>query len=69
MQFFLREVQVLDYGQLLEKDMAPYSVIQRGFGGSKLSDFAVYADRIFAPHPCKAIVLFVANDITRQRSG
>jgi hypothetical protein len=48
----------------LEKDMAPYPVIQRGFGGSKLSDLAVYANRIFDPHPCSAVVLFVANDIT-----
>ena len=48
----------------LEKDMAPYHVIQRGYGGAKLSDFAVYADRIFDPHPCKAIVIFIANDIT-----
>lgn len=45
-------------------DMAPYPVIQRGFGGSKLSDIAVYADRIFSPHKCRALVLFVANDIT-----
>lgn len=48
----------------LGRDMSPYPVIQRGFGGSKLSDMVVYADRIFAPHPCKAIVLFIANDIT-----
>ncbi len=48
----------------LEQDMAPYPVIQRGFGGSRLSDLAVYADRIFDPHPCKAIVIFIANDIT-----
>lgn len=48
----------------LEQDMAPYPVIQRGFGGSRLSDLAVYAGRIFEPHPCKAIVLFVANDIS-----
>ena len=48
----------------LEKDMVPYHVIQRGYGGAKLSDFAVYADRIFDPHPCKAIVIFIANDIT-----
>lgn len=47
----------------LEKDMAPYHIIQRGYGGAKLSDFAVYADRIFDSHPCKAIVLFIANDI------
>jgi len=44
-------------------DMAPYPVIQRGYGGAKLSDFAVYADRIFDPHPCRAIVIFIANDI------
>jgi glycerophosphoryl diester phosphodiesterase len=47
----------------IDKDMAPYPVIQRGYGGARLSDFAVYADRIIGPHPCKAIVLFVANDI------
>lgn len=50
--------------ETLGKDMAPYSVIQRGFGGSKLSDLAIYAHRIFDPHPCQAIVIFVANDIT-----
>ena len=48
----------------LKQDMAPYPVIQRGYGGAKLSDFAVYADRIFAPHPCSAIVIFIANDIS-----
>jgi hypothetical protein len=46
------------------KDMMPYNVIQRGYGGSKLSDFAVYADRIIYPHPCMAIVIFIANDIS-----
>lgn len=46
------------------KDMMPYNVIQRGYGGAKLSDFAVYADRIIYPHPCRAIVIFIANDIS-----
>lgn len=46
------------------KDMLPYNVIQRGYGGAKLSDFAVYADRIIYPHDCQAIVLFLANDIS-----
>jgi len=50
--------------ETLEEDMAPYSVIQRGFGGSKLSDMVVYAERIVDPHPCKAIVIFIANDIS-----
>lgn len=52
----------------LKEDMAPYPVIQRGFGGSKLSDFVVYADRIVSPHPCSAIVIFIANDITGSKS-
>ena len=52
----------------LETDMSPYPVIQRGYGGARLSDFAVYADRIFAPHPCRAIVIFIANDITGGES-
>ena len=48
----------------LESDMTPYPVIQRGYGGARLSDFSVFAGRIIYPHPCRAIVLFVANDIT-----
>jgi hypothetical protein len=48
----------------LANDMAPYPVIQRGYGGARLSDFVVYADRIIAPHSCRAIVIFIANDIT-----
>ncbi len=52
----------------LENDMSPYPVIQRGYGGARLSDFAVYADRIIGPHPCRAIVIFIANDITGSES-
>jgi hypothetical protein len=47
----------------LAQDMAPYNVIQRGYGGAKLSDYTVYADRIFSLHPCQALVIFIANDI------
>jgi hypothetical protein len=46
------------------KDMMPFNVIQRGYGGAKLSDFAVYADRIIYPHPCQAIVIYIGNDIS-----
>jgi len=44
-------------------DLAPYQVMQRGYGGAKLSDYNLYADRIIKPHQFKAIVVFVANDI------
>jgi hypothetical protein len=47
----------------LKEDMAPYPVIHRGYGGAKLSDFSVYADRLLNPHKCRAIVIFIANDI------
>ena len=48
----------------LKEDVAPYVVIQRGFGGSKFSDMAVYAKRIIYPHHFRALVIFEANDIT-----
>ena len=47
----------------IEEDMAPYPFIQRGFGGSRLSDFVVYTERIVYPHKSSAIVIFIANDI------
>ena len=48
----------------IDEDMKPYPVISRGYGGAKFSDFAVYCQRIIYPHQFRAIVLFVANDIT-----
>ena len=52
----------------LKEDVAPYQVIQRGFGGSKFSDLAVYAKRIIYPHQFRALVLFEANDITGSKT-
>jgi lysophospholipase L1-like esterase len=45
------------------RDMAPYPVIHRGFGGSKITDVLRYADRYIKHHSFSAMVLFVANDI------
>jgi hypothetical protein len=47
----------------IEQDMAPYPVIQRGYGGAKFSDVAWYAERLIYPHRFRALILFVANDI------
>lgn len=52
----------------IQEDVAPYPVIQRGFGGSKFSDLAIYADRIVYPHQFKALVIFEANDITGSKN-
>lgn len=48
----------------LAYDMAPYPVIQRGFGGSRMADVLRLSDRYIAHHSFLAMVLFVANDIT-----
>lgn len=48
----------------LKEDVSPYPVIQRGFGGSKFSDLAVYTKEIVYPHQFRALVIFEANDIT-----
>ena len=48
----------------IEEDMAPYHPIRRGYGGAKFSDLAVFVDRLISPHPCRAIVIFVANDVS-----
>ncbi len=47
----------------IHSDLAPYQVMQRGYGGAKLTDFNLYAERIIKPHRFRAIVVFVANDI------
>lgn len=44
-------------------DMAPYHPIQRGYGGAKWTDVAVFADRLITPHKFRAVVFFVGNDI------
>ena len=51
----------------LGRDMAPIPVIQRGYGGAKFSDLAVFAERIVHPHEFRAVVIFVANDIVGKK--
>jgi lysophospholipase L1-like esterase len=45
-------------------DLAPYRTIGRGFGGSRYSDVAVFAERLLHPHRYRALVVFVGNDVT-----
>lgn len=48
----------------LARDLAPYHPIQRGFGGARFADVAVFAPRLIPPHRFRALILFVANDVT-----
>lgn len=52
----------------LDNDLAPYPCLNRGFGGCKMTDVAIYADRILKPHPYRALVVFAANDVTGSES-
>jgi len=46
-------------------DLAPLSVIHRGFGGSNISEMAYYIERIAFPHSIKGIVMYSgSNDLT-----
>ena len=48
----------------LEEDMAPFPVVNHGFGGSKVADAIYYADHLVFPFNPKAVVLFTGtNDI------
>ena len=45
-------------------DMTPWPVIRRGYGGAHHHDLCHFASRLVAAHEPRAIVVFVANDIT-----
>jgi len=45
-------------------NMLPYHAIQRGYGGAKWSDVAIFAERLISPHNFRAAVFFVGNDIS-----
>ena len=47
----------------IAEDVSPYHPIQRGYGGARYSDVAVFAERLIHPHQYRALVLFVGNDI------
>jgi len=46
----------------LAKDMAPLPIINRGFGGSKISEVNSYFDRIVTPYRPRAIVFYAGEN-------
>jgi lysophospholipase L1-like esterase len=46
-------------------DMAPWSVVRRGYGGARYRDLCHFAPRLVANHDPRAIVVFVGNDIVK----
>jgi lysophospholipase L1-like esterase len=54
----------------LSKDMSPLKVINRGFGGSQITDVLRYYDRIVTPYKFKGIVFYCGeNDIAVGHSS
>ena len=53
----------------LAGDMAPMTVIRRGFGGAKLSDLAHFADRIIVPYQPRAIVIHAGGNELTEAPG
>ena len=53
----------------LTQDMAPMSVINRGFGGSTIPEVIYYADRIILPFHPKLLVLYCGeNDLANDKA-
>jgi lysophospholipase L1-like esterase len=53
----------------LEEDFPGVSPVNRGFGGSHISDSIVHFDRLVAPHNPRMIVLYAGtNDIASGKS-
>ncbi len=51
------------YWTTIQKDLSPYEIIHRGYGGSNLSDMAFYINRILDKYPLKGVMIYVGNDI------
>ncbi len=52
----------------IERDMAPYHPIQRGYGGARFSDLVVFSKDLVAAHRYRAVVIFVGNDVTGKET-
>lgn len=46
----------------LTEDMAPYPVINRGFGGAHVSDVDFYFDKVVAPYKARAIFFYAGDN-------
>ena len=50
----------------IEKDLAPLTIVPRGFGGSNMNDALYYTDRIVLPYEPRAVVIYEGdNDIVQ----
>ena len=48
----------------IDNDMQPYKSVKRGYGGAHYYDLIHFIERLITNHSPRAILIFVANDIT-----
>ena len=53
----------------INRDMYPYNSVKRGYGGAHFYDLIHFSKRLVKNHSPKAILIFVANDITGSSSS
>lgn len=46
----------------IKKDLAPLTVIQRGFGGSNMNDVVYFMDRVVLPYEPRAVLLYEGDN-------
>ena len=57
------------FWRTLKEDMAPLTVINRGFGGSQMFQLNMYRDRIVTPYRPKAVLIYEGdNDVAAGKS-
>lgn len=50
--------------QTMEDDLAPLTVVPRGFGGSTMADVLHYVDRLVVPYEPRAVVIYEGDNDT-----
>jgi len=51
------------YWTSIKKDLSPFEIIHRGYGGCNLSDMCYYINRIIDHYSLKGVMIYVGNDI------
>ena len=59
----------IEHWKSLAADFPEVSVINRGFGGSAISDSTFFADRIVAPYHARAIVMYAGDNDLQEGSS
>ena len=66
---FIGSSSMVGWHATIRNDLAPLTVIPRGFGGSNMNDALYYADRIVIPYRPRAIVIYEGdNDVAKKIS-